>query len=248
MESVDGFPLAQFERVVNELLKPFVATRPSGSLQPLTDAEIRWSEFAGGSNGARWRFRGCIAHDEALKHLFTSDSQRYDEERELFDFFLNGMSSIECACYALYMIGGMFNAVEFPVNPKTLLRKIYPRRVLSKFKTAFSTDVITSFLAASFKSPQYTDWEEKRIVLFHRAAPPRQMHVGGSPTPDLWQFGEGDLYDRVYIPSLRTDAYIKRGSTYEPLTPDLSGDRRRWLANWHAGFWTNTVSFCEAYV
>ena len=216
-------------------------------MRPLTDAEIRSQEFSSGSNGAQWRFRGCVAHDEALQHLFISDSrERYDEERELFDFFMNGMSSIECACYALYMIGGMFNATEFPVSPISKLRDIGPKRVLCKFKSAFSTDEITSFLASSLKSPEYTDSEEKRRILFHRAAPPRQMHVGGSPnTLDLWQLGEGDRYNKVYIPSLGGDAYIKCGSTYEPLTSNFLRDRRRWLANWHVAFWTNTLSFSE---
>ena len=162
------------------------------------------------------------------------------------------MSSIECACYALYMIGGMFNATAFPVGPKDL-RGINPKSVLSKFESEFSTDAITTFLASSLMSPEFTDWEEKRIILFHRAAPPRQLHahVGGAPTeptPDLWQFGEGDLYEKVFIPSLGTDGYIKRGSTYVPLTPKLSGDRRKWLANWHTEFWTSAVSFCEAHI
>jgi hypothetical protein len=101
MKSADEFPLMQLRRA-NELLSPFMAIRQSGALQPWTDAEIRWNEFAGGLNGAQWRFRACTAHDEALQQLFTSDSQRDDEERELFDFFVNGMSSIECACYASF--------------------------------------------------------------------------------------------------------------------------------------------------
>jgi hypothetical protein len=238
----------QWERVP-ELLKPYVANRPSGALEPRTNAEIRWNEFVGGWNGARWRFQGCATHNETLQHLFIDDSQRYDEERELFDFFVDGMSSIECACYALYMIGGMFDATAFSVDHKRL-RDVNPKRVLSIFESKFPTDAITTFLASSLKSPEYIDWEEKRIILFHRAAPPRQMHanMGGKvTTPDLWQFGEGDLYDKWYDAAHGADVYRKRGSTYEPLTPDLSGNRCKWLAEWHAEFWTCAVSFCEAH-
>jgi hypothetical protein len=167
-------------------------------------------------------------------------------------FFVDGMSSIECACYALYMIGGMFNATAaFPVDSQNL-RKVNPPQVLTKFQSKFLADDITSFLASSQKSQPYTDWQDKRVVLFHRAAPPRQIHLhAGGPAPlipDLWQFGEGDLYDKVRNPAHGATAYIKRGSTYEPLTPNLSDNRCKWLAGWHAEFWTHTVSFCEKYI
>ena len=83
------------------LLNAYTATRPSGAYLLWSDAEIRWNECIGGWNGARWRFLGCAAHNEALQRLFVDDSQRYDEELELFIFFVDGMSSVECACYAL---------------------------------------------------------------------------------------------------------------------------------------------------
>jgi len=79
-----------------------------------------------------WRFWASADHDEAFQRVVVSGSQRQAEERELFNFFVNGLASIECACYALYTAASTFDNDAFPVGPKDL-QKISPKAVAALF-------------------------------------------------------------------------------------------------------------------
>jgi hypothetical protein len=228
------------------LLQAHAKSYDPSSWTPPTDAQQRWTNFAGGSNAALWRFWGCAQHDETLQQLFAVSSggaNRHIEERELFNFFTNGTSSMECACFALHMLGGMAQPNEFPVG-RAAVRKISPHTVKADFDRAFPSEPITSHLSSSLASASYLDWRDKRRVLFHRAAPPRTFFVGSAAVPDLWQFGEGDDYETI-TDDMGREARIKIGTSYEPLSAAFTATRRKWLAEWHTQFWNYTESFCR---
>jgi hypothetical protein len=70
-----------------------------------------WREFIEAWNGVKYRFMSTAENSDAYTTSVrqtgsaTSGKPRYEQERELFEFFFNGQSAVESACYGLYVIG-----------------------------------------------------------------------------------------------------------------------------------------------
>src|SRR5580704_14635408 len=98
----NDFPLLVRDEVV-AYMSPFAADDSNGFPAWLgtshpgraasSEDVVRFSESAGGSNGALWRFFGCATHDENFQRMMTATPRdtslegRANEESELFDFF-----------------------------------------------------------------------------------------------------------------------------------------------------------------
>jgi hypothetical protein len=247
----NDFPLPRRDEVV-AYMSPFAAGDSNGFPAWLgtshpgraaTDEDVvRFNESAGGSNGAFFRFFGCATHDENFQRMMNATPRdasfegRANEESVLFDFFLSGLSSVECAIYALYMYASVVDGVSFPVLPYSSkkrmidpLENIDPQKVYRLFSIHFPSDNITDFLASSIRSNEFKLWQRRRNILYHRAAPPRRMNL-----------------------ALTIDAPAQRGAdTWRlgniTIEAALTGDARRWLSNWHTEFWGCTLEFVQAH-
>src|SRR5215211_5629249 len=130
-------------------------------------------------------------------------------KRDLYGFFVSGLSVIESFCYAMYAMAAMIKPGRFPITTSENKKNVHPRMVAEKFASVFSIEPVTQELGALINHQDYEDLKDVRNVLAHRASPARH-HSVTHPVGQESEFG----------PSLwgtwRLDAH-------------LTADRRRWL-------------------
>jgi hypothetical protein len=174
-----------------------------------------WPEYSGAWLGLTYRFRSCTEHDETFTGSVsrfgdTPDwSERYKQERDLFGFFVNGLSAIECACYGLFAIGSWLNPNQFPFTTDADKRSVNPERTLERFAIVFPNEDFTRALRQFLSSQQYQDWKKARNVLSHRAQPGRIIYLS------------------TVGPS-RTAEWVLQNI---PIDNTATATRRRWLAD-----------------
>jgi hypothetical protein len=138
-----------------------------------------WPEYSGAWQGLSYRFRSCAEHDEAFTDSVsrfgdTPDwPERYKQERDLFGFFVNGLSAIECACYGLFAVGSWLNPGQFPFTTDADKRRVCPERTLEQFAIAFPDANLTRALRQITGSREYQNWKKGRNILSHRSQPGR---------------------------------------------------------------------------
>jgi hypothetical protein len=146
-----------------------------------------------------------------------SQTELYNQERELFGFFVTGWSAIESLCYALFAIGAMIDRKRFPILTQKDMRTIEPGKTTSKYYSAFNKTLLTESLRKTTTSQEYKDWKEIRNVLLHRITPSRniaiRMEVSDNP------------------PTIES-VYSKGVSWWQeiPLDEATTAERRSWLA------------------
>ncbi len=180
---------------------PYEAVHAHVSARNVND--LAWSEYAGAWNAVAHRFRACTDHDEAFTHSIRQAGdapippERYVQERELFNFFVNGLSTIESLCYGLFAIGAMVNSARFPLATPKDLKFINPEKTATTYRAAFRGGALTGALGQLVSDPQFASWKDARHILAHRSAPGRtiyMMSVGSAPvapTPAQWKIGSG---------------------------------------------------------
>lgn len=147
---------------------------------PLIDAQpLAWPLYAGAWNAVSYRFRACADHDEA----FTASveraggspplSERYVQERELFNFFVNGLATMESFCFGLFAIGSMVALPDFPIATPKDEQRITPESTAKAYASAFPGEKITDALMKLIRDQSFIKWKEVRNVLAHRSAPQR---------------------------------------------------------------------------
>jgi hypothetical protein len=140
------------------------------------------AEFAGGWNGLRYRYLVCLEHDRQFTTSIEgprTDVERYNQERDLYGFFVNGQSAIECLCYGLHAIASILKPTDFSVSRPEDLRAIKWHKTAKKFATFFPGEDLTGSLDRLLKSGDFTKWQEHRNILAHRATPGRGIYLGG---------------------------------------------------------------------
>jgi hypothetical protein len=174
IEMPPDFPLQPYDNIRNRL----VGERDK-------DPES-WGELASAWNAIAYRFCSCAEHDETFSQSVRRAGnsppgrERYIQERELFCFFVTGMSAIECLCYGLFAIGSMLDKEAFPFVTIEDRKAITPERTASRFRTTFSRENITSTLKRLTESQDYQRWRTIRNILSHRSTPGRQFFRGGA--------------------------------------------------------------------
>jgi hypothetical protein len=191
LEMPDDFPADAYEAVHRT-----VCARPAKS--PAT-----WREYAGAWNAVAYRFKSLADHDEAftasIRRVSSTPlpSDRHIQERELFNFFTNGLATIESFCYGLFGIASMMDSANFPMVTFDDKKKVTPRKTAEKFATHFKGEGITAVLQRVVADPDFERWEGLRNILSHRVALGRaitafgeatwenvELKVGGTPGPE----------------------------------------------------------------
>src|SRR3712207_3499862 len=179
---------------VGIVVPPDFAVAPYNAIHARITAKIptnhiAWSHYAGGWNALAYRFRACAEHATAFTMSIRragkapSPNERYVQERELFGFFVTGLSAIESCCYSLFALGAMLNLQAFPLIELRQLKAITPHKTTEQFSTVFPNEAITTTLAGMRRDVTYVEWWTIRNVLAHRLVPGRQFTQSFPPQP-----------------------------------------------------------------
>ena len=194
---------ADFERDsyenVHSRLSPLHASYP-----------VRWAEYAGAWIAISNRFYSCTEYDESFTeslrtHGGTAQAlERYRQERDLYNFFVSGLSAIESFYYGMFAIASMLDSNNFPVENDAYRKRIQPRHVAKKFCARFQNENITTTMQNVLADQTYEEWKDRRNLLAHRITPGRLMSVtvGGTPEYGPLRWGEMHL-DELTTPSRR---------------------------------------------
>ena len=183
LERASGFP-ADGYNLVQERLSCYMDKQDDS-----------WREFAGGWNAVAFRFKDCIDHSAEFTNLIAAfpspgHPERYFQERELFGFFVSGLSTLESAAYAMYFIAVIAYPSRF--NLQADLRKVEPCGIVKQLLSVqeLSCEPLTMVLQSLIGDSKYKDWKDIRNILCHRAHPGRSCFAGGEFNgKTLWSKG-----------------------------------------------------------
>ena len=169
------FPSDRYESVSNQMEKY--------SKGPEDIVKI-WKEFAAGWKAFAYRFFACREHCREFTKSIVKASrtpepvERYLQDKELYGFYVNGISSVESYFYGIYMIGALKIPSEFLFNCKAI-QSIKPAYVLKIIKKiSFLKD--QKFVKQGKKilrNKTYKQWNYIRNILVHRSAPGRNIYT-----------------------------------------------------------------------
>jgi hypothetical protein len=191
------FPQKLYEEIHSHCQPRMTPEPPNGE---------RWNEYMAAWNAVAYRFRAVADHDEAFVLALFPDTHenRYKQEKELFGFFVSGLSVLESFSYGLYFLASLVASQHFPIQKR---QEITLKVTGQCFDRAFPKKPITLCLHSLLNEVTYLEWKRIRNTLAHRCAPGRNIPFGGSSSQD-------DIWKLENI----------------PLNRNITATRRRWLA------------------
>ena len=211
----DDFPAGPFEGTYIHALEDVVHTE----------------QFLGAWTGMAFRFKACAENAEAFADLFRRHGsnppfeQRYQQDREMFEFHANGYGALDCLFYGMYFVAELVKPAEFDVSD---LKKITAKATADLFDKHFAGEPLTVALHETFYCEDYADWGELRNILAHRIASGRIIHFYGvganiPPVPNRWTSAR---------PAAAKATHAPRARALPPLVISEHGlvPRRKWLA------------------
>jgi len=155
------------------------------------------AQYVGAWKAVAYRFMSCAEHDTAFTKSIQQAGdappppERYIQERELFSFFVMGLTVIESFCFGLFAIASMVDSKNFPITIAEDLRSINPQHTVKQFRKAFPEEGVTITLGKTLDDNAYKEWKEIRNILAHRAAPGRIIYgsTRRSAPAALWKVG-----------------------------------------------------------
>ena len=85
-----------------------------------------FSKFPDAWLAVEYRFCACFEGNKNFTESFKKfrdgppPSERYIQEKELFHFFIDGYSTLDCFAYALYMVASTIKPTFLPIEPSKL--------------------------------------------------------------------------------------------------------------------------------
>lgn len=203
----DDFPVVPYESIY-EIVVAKQAGHPA------------YEHFAGAWNALAYRYKATVDSGEALVASFKAyglspqPSERYGQERLLFEFFSSGFSVFESLFYGLFALGVFLDPKFFSLLTAKDQQMVTPSRTKAAFVKAFPGDVILNELDALLADTAYQRWREIRNVLTHRAAPGRTMYVSlgdDDLPPTEWKLTRASLGDSVVVDGRRDLSRLMSG-------------------------------------
>jgi hypothetical protein len=149
---------------------------------PNSPRATEWKEWSTGLNGLVYRFLACHEDGEAaVASLRASNAppqpERYRQERDLFRFYFEGLSALECIAYAVYFLGSLADPAEFPTSVDR--KRLEPRYVSARYSahSTFRAERIAIALHALTASGDFEEWGKIRNFLGHRGAASRTIYA-----------------------------------------------------------------------
>jgi hypothetical protein len=168
------FPIADFEAVFSKM----TAHR---SHQANAHFVAAWSalsyRYLAVTEYDDWFTASIVKHGSGPGHPI-----RYQQERDLFNFFSNGVSVLDAFCFGTYAIGTHTGSSNFKLANDSDERKVNWRRLISAYTKSFIGDPVISALTAIDTDKSLVAIRDARNILMHRAAPPRQIGVSMGPS------------------------------------------------------------------
>ena len=182
-----SFPDVVFEAVKDRIFSKVPSASPA------------WEQLAGSHNGVRYRLRACADYSEEFTQSvqrfgdLPPAGERYQQERQLFGFFLSGYAALDSFCFFLYFAAAHLQPSHFPTQLPGHIKSIDCKNTPRRFATAFPGEDITAALDALIDDQTFKDWDGYRNILTHRAAPGRVIYASvGSSVPDPRRTGRLD--------------------------------------------------------
>jgi hypothetical protein len=208
-----------------------------------------FSFFIDSWKGFLHRFLACTEHDKNFREWVSAVAQndssykRYAEDRELFNFFVNGLSAIECLCCALFAIGaieeiaqtGQRTNLAFSIKTEKDLKHITPTITTERFQSQFVNVDITATLKNLFDdksitedAAKYKEWKKIRDILAHRAQPGRLIAAASDPGeyPDYLIFRK---VTKEGVKDLPTIKFANSNLLGIKLDPNTTASMHEWL-------------------
>jgi hypothetical protein len=171
------FPSSNYETIKNKICN-----------QRQKDIDKQVSEFSYAWMAVMYHFCTCAESNQGFTESFKkfgdrlSPSERYNQEKELFHFFVNGYSTLDCFAYALYMIASIIKPIDFPIY-SSILKQIYITNIGSKngkYKNVyyvFPNEEIINKVNKLIESSEFDKWNSIRNALIHRISPGRILYL-----------------------------------------------------------------------
>ena len=219
-----GFPDGVLEEVMNRIC---------AKVNSPDDRE----HLVGSRNGVRLRLRACADYSQEFTASVAQAGDapaaetRYQQERQLFGFFVSGLAALDSLGFFLYFVGSHLRPTDFATNK---LWKIDLNSATEAFDKTFPSEALSSKLQGLKIDPVLENWKDVRNILAHRAAPGRVIYgsVGGaSPAPTAeW---------KIHLHSNRSNLKIDCN-----LTPPFLG----WLISTLGGLIVAADGFTQAHL
>ena len=175
----DDFPQTQLEAEYRRLL---VLLSDCPEKQLLT----------GGFTAAAYRYRAMADYEEDYLESFRHPDldnleTNYRQDRALFGFLVNGLSSVEAFCFGLKAVMAWANQ---EVLDEQAQKNVTPERVSRELTKNWPDETLTRELSDLLNSDDHDEWKTLRNLLAHRAAPFRDytLVVGGDSSVK-WRVG-----------------------------------------------------------
>lgn len=184
------FPAALYDAIYDRVFRKYQGDRASGKVAE----DFVMQQFLRSWAAVAYRFRASFEHSneyikviEPYRYTLTAiDTEtQYAQERELFNFFVSSLSTIESLFYSLYFVGAFADPTIFiynPLNPK-MLKDIKPVLTSRKFE-AYERKVgtpeaktLSQELTVLLSASQDTEMKGIRNPLAHSIVPIRTNWV-----------------------------------------------------------------------
>lgn len=178
------FPAAPFENIHERVVSSVDA---QGDL---------YREYAAAWNAVSYRFLAATHYSDDFVESITQSGgsanigERFRQERDLFGFFTNGLSTLEAAFYGLFAIGALLSPALFAMTTAKEQQAVTPGSTRAAYEKAFPGDPILNVFNTLLIDASYLELRHIRNVLAHRAAPGRQIYVAvgaSEPLPEEWK-------------------------------------------------------------
>jgi hypothetical protein len=216
----NDFPVYEYE----EMHKLVIAKNSNSAIDSVT-----LSQFLAGWNAVAYRFRATADHDQAFTIAIneSADSRistdtglafenKHVQERELFGFFVTGLSVLESIAYSVFVLCSMVNPQAFPIQTVQDRRRVSLGETEKRLQANFPSELLTPEFHSCLADSNFQQWKDIRNTLAHRTSPPRLYRQAvsiGAPNTGVTSWG-------VEWPDFGLS-----------LNTNTTADRRIWLAN-----------------
>jgi hypothetical protein len=164
--------------------------------------------YIGGWHGLIMRFRAADEDRSIATKLLArlqgdlSAEDRYLQERALFGFFGNAMSTVECCCFSIYHLGRMRCPTRFAASD----RKVDVSLTAAEMAKVFPGTRLGVELSALSADRTWLDVKKIRHTLVHRESPGLTIFAGagGPPARPAEWTGRGVVLEPALVDNPRT--------------------------------------------
>jgi hypothetical protein len=216
LEMPDDFPAGPYNSVLATVRRWH---RPDAPTATYPDFYSAWSAMA-------YRFKALAEHDEAFASSCArwgpgpAQPERYRQERELFNFFANGLAALENLGYGLFAAASMCDPVNFPLASPQERKSVTLERATQRLMERFGEEGLAAALRRALDSREYQLLEGMRNHPSHRGTLRRSFSLSTA--------------DGVGSAALTGVPRRARGGALTdedvPLDRETTARMRRWLA------------------